>query len=101
MNLKVKPRQPVVTKKLVLIQWDDPCICSAHWKPLDDKEEPEAIHCMSVGWLLKDGKKTKVVVPHVAQDGDQGFGDMTLPVGCIRRIVELVPKQRKKGKSNG
>ena len=45
--------------------------------------------CQSVGWLLHDGEDCKVVVPHVAQQAEQGCGDMTIPTASVRRIVDL------------
>ncbi len=77
--------------KLVLIEWHDSFGCSPTWADLKSIDDPKPMVCRSVGWLAFDGEDTKVIVPHVAEDGDggQGCGDMTIPTSAIVRIVEL------------
>ncbi len=80
--------------RLVMIEWVDAFGCSPSWEDLDGLCQPSPITCKSVGWLYSDGPDCKVIVPHVAQPGEnnnsQGCGDMTIPVSCISKITDLV-----------
>lgn len=77
---------------MVLIEWED-----SHgdgvWHLLDKPIEDRALVCRSVGWLLLDGERAKVVAPHVneAEDGVplQGCGVMTIPARAVVRITDL------------
>ena len=87
-------------KRLVLIEWEDSFGVSPSWEGLDDVEEPEAAICYSVGWLIVDGDKRKVVVPHVHEANESigavfsGCGDMTIPTSAVRRLVDLKAAKR-------
>jgi hypothetical protein len=89
--------------RLVLVEWVDSFGCSANWQPmnLDESPSPEPILCRSVGWLAYDGKKCKVIVPHISevdptQSKRQGCGDMTIPTRAIISISALtVPRKRR------
>ena len=47
----------------------------------------------SVGWLVHDGERTKIVVPHrneeTANTYAQGAGVISIPTRCVVRIVGL------------
>lgn len=65
-------------------------------------EEPPLVVCKSVGWLLFDGRTTKVIVPHIGNvtgdvDDQQGCGEMTIPTRAVLRITSLV-ESRTRGK---
>jgi hypothetical protein len=49
--------------------------------------------CQSVGWLILDGERAKVVAPHINQVEAgvplQGCGVMTIPARAVLRIVDL------------
>jgi hypothetical protein len=78
---------------LVYIEWDDSYGCSPHWSKIPKKFlPPEPIICRSVGWLVHDGDKHKVIVPHLTQPSKKswdGCGDMTIPAAVIVRLVHL------------
>lgn len=86
--------------KLVLIEWQDSFGCSTNWEVI--KDEPlnaQPMICQSVGWLVQDDKKVKVVVPHLTKSENvdlQGCGDMTIPTVSVVRIVELKEASRKR-----
>ena len=52
-----------------------------------------ALVCRSVGWLVLDGERAKVVAPHLNQQEAgvalQGSGVMTIPARAVLRIVDL------------
>lgn len=74
---------------LVVIEWLD-TYCVHRWRT--DEPSTEPLHCRSVGWLMHDGDKTKVIAASVAGELEPGFqrdGEMTIPVGCIVRIQRI------------
>ncbi len=78
--------------KLVLVEWVDSFGCSSSWKELDEDCQPKPVTCRSVGWLFRNGKDCKVIVPHIADvpdDTSQGCGEMAIPTKSITRIVDL------------
>ena len=78
--------------RLVLIEWEDSHGDGA-WHQLDGEIEDRALVCRSVGWLVLDGERAKVIVPHLSeQDAGvplQGSGVMTIPASAVLRIVGL------------
>jgi hypothetical protein len=74
--------------RLVEIEWMDSYGCSIRWQRIEDCR-PEVMVCRSVGWLIYDGKDNKVIVPHLTKSGDQGCGDITIPVKAITEIRKL------------
>jgi hypothetical protein len=81
--------------RLVLIEWVDSYGCSPSWAEISEIE-PKSLHCFSVGWLVHDDEKHKVIVPHFA-DGEQagitlqGCGDMSIPTVAVVSIKDLMP----------
>jgi len=74
--------------RLVLVEWLDSYGCSANWQPLGSvKAEPMV--CKSVGWLLHEDERYKVIVPHISDGTDQGCGDMTIPTAAIVSMRDL------------
>ena len=80
--------------KLVLVEWLD-SHAGRGWQSMDRIEAAaEPLHCRSVGWLVSDTKKCKVIVPHIGgeQNGDvmlQGCGDLTIPTKAIVKMAML------------
>ena len=68
--------------RLVLIEWED-SHSDGVWQQLDVELEDRALVCRSVGWLVLDGERAKVIVPHLSDQEDgvplQGCGIMTIP----------------------
>ncbi len=83
-----------MNKDLVLIEWVD-SHSGRGWQMLDELEEKaEPLYCRSVGWLIKETKHCKVIVPHIAgeENGDimlQGCGDLTIPTKAIVKVKLL------------
>jgi hypothetical protein len=74
--------------RLVLVEWLDSYGCSPNWQPLGSvKAEPMV--CKSVGWLLHEDDRYKVIVPHISEGTEQGCGDMTIPTAAIVSMREL------------
>lgn len=77
---------------LVLIYWLDSRQPSADWVRLDSMEPEGVCYCRSVGWLVSETETAVVLVPNIADVGNdpQGCGLITIPVKCIqsRKIME-------------
>ena len=91
--------------RLVLIEWVDSYGCSSTCADLEGCD-PEPMVCRSVGWLIHDDEKCKVVVPHLSQPdhpnaGQQGCGDMTIPTSAVVKIADvgIVKRPTKRGKT--
>jgi hypothetical protein len=86
--------------KLVYIEWEDSYGCSSTWEDIENCS-PDVMVCRSVGWLIHDDKKCKVIVPHMNEPFHpnvkrQGCGDMTIPTASVIKVVELTLTKRKK-----
>jgi hypothetical protein len=90
--------------RLVLIDWLDSYGCSPRWEGLKDGGPP-LLHCRSVGWLTRDGKDAKTIVPHLSDpayktNSPQGCGDITIPAGSIVRMYTLADPRKRRATSN-
>ena len=78
--------------KLVYVEWLDSTIDAGSWEDIDELNCKPGI-CQSVGWLVKDTKKVKVVVPHMVKEGSvgekQGCGSMTIPAMNVIKIKRI------------
>jgi hypothetical protein len=80
--------------RLVLVEWEDShALTSGGWMHLDGEHSTDPRMCFSVGWLLADGERAKVIVPHRNEEPPgayaQGAGAISIPTRCIVRIVDL------------
>ena len=81
---------------LVLIEWEDSAQPLPAWQHLSNLSLSGAIICASVGWLVKDGKKVKVLAPNMGAINDaaniQGSGFIQIPTRCVVSIKKLAEK---------
>jgi len=78
--------------KLVLIEWEDSQLGYQGWKFI--KDEPiEMPRYISVGFLIYEDNKCKVLYPHIknTEDKDElsGSGDIKIPNSAILKMIEL------------
>lgn len=79
--------------RLVYVEWVDSYGCSSEWADIESCS-PAPMVCRSVGWLIHDDDKCKVIVPHLNQSDHpnvklQGCGDMTIPTSAIVKIADV------------
>lgn len=80
--------------KLVLVEWLD-SHSGRGWQDFDRLERvAEPLYCRSVGWVIRENKNCKVLVPHIAgeKNGEttlQGCGDLTIPTASIVKTTIL------------
>lgn len=84
------PQQP----PLVSVEWVDSGQPIPGWQWLDGLDERRPHRCVSVGFLVQDGKDVKVLAPNLgASDGeewDQASGLITIPTPAVTKIENLV-----------
>ena len=77
---------------LVLVEWEDSVQPESNWSYLSNLRK-YITQCVSVGWLLRDGKKVKILAPNFAnlqdEDGAQVSGVIRIPTRCVTRITKL------------
>lgn len=84
---------------LVLIEWEDSRQPAPSWRHLSDmREEPDAVVCASVGWLLHDTKRVKTLAANMGGFSDpddvQACGVITIPTRCVVKITKLKEPKR-------
>lgn len=88
--------------KMVLVEWEDSSQPRSSWVFISDLDEPQIIKCMSVGYLLDDGRDVKTLALSIGHyddiDSRQVNGIMTIPTRCIIRIDNLLTSKRKEHK---
>ncbi|MEJ1358330.1 MAG: hypothetical protein RPU60_17425 [Candidatus Sedimenticola sp. (ex Thyasira tokunagai)] len=78
---------------LVLIEWVDSAQPISQWQYLSDYRYLKPVKCVSVGFLIHDGKKVKGLAPNMG-DVDrsktiQASGTIHIPTCCIKKITKL------------
>ena len=77
--------------KLVRVLWVDAVSDESGWKHIDTVRGQRPPLVKSVGWLI--AKTKSHVTPAASIVGNDCDGDVTIPVGMIRSIVELTVKK--------
>jgi hypothetical protein len=80
--------------KLVLVEWQDSRHPSGIWEWLDECEEPKALKCLTVGWLLKKTKDVLLIAQSlgdVSGERTQFTGAMEIARRQIIRMEEVQP----------
>lgn len=83
--------------RLVMIEWED-SHGNGEWQEIDGPIEDRALVCRSVGWLVLDGKRAKVIAPHLNEPESgvigQGCGILTIPTSAILSVTEIAEPRR-------
>lgn len=85
-------RKPAVPYKLVLVEWEDSARPSSAWQWIDECESPEAIECVSVGYLIAKTERALAIAANlgdVSRERLQASGIIQIPACSVRRLVEL------------
>lgn len=76
-----------------MIEWEDSAQPIPTWAYLSSFEPAGAIRCVSVGWLIRDDDRLKVVAPNMGSVDDerslQVSGMIQIPTCCVLRITRL------------
>lgn len=79
---------------LVLVEWEDSMQPSSSWRFLTDFDDHKIVKCLSVGWMIGDGKDVKALAPNIGNPHDntgveQASGVIRIPARAITRLVKL------------
>jgi hypothetical protein len=61
-----RANQPLAEYPLMIIEWIDSSRLGAGWIDFDEISDPDPHRCVSVGFLVKESERGKVLVPTVA-----------------------------------
>ena len=79
--------------QLVMIEWEDSAQPTPGWDYLTNFVKPDAVRCVSVGWLIHDGDDVKALAPNMggveSEANVQVSGIIRIPARCIVRIERL------------
>ncbi|MEJ7811359.1 MAG: hypothetical protein WKG32_13190 [Gemmatimonadaceae bacterium] len=80
--------------RLVLVEWEDShALTASGWMHLDGEYDTAPRVVLSVGWLLVDDERSKIIVPHRNEETPdtyaQGAGVISIPTRCVVRMVDL------------
>jgi len=92
--------------QLVLIEWVDSGQPVPGWQWLGDLQPRQALRCVSVGFLVQDDEKTKVLAPNLGvsggdEDWDRASGLMTIPTVAITKLERLTSASEPASKACG
>jgi hypothetical protein len=79
---------------LVQVEWKDAKQPISAWQHLSNIAGNKPLNCVSVGYLIRDDDVAKVLAPNMADIESelniQASGIITIPSGCVTRILKLV-----------
>ena len=87
-----KSWRPKTPYRLVAIEWEDSQRPSSPWQWLDEFGVPDAVLCVSVGFLVAQSDTALALAPNL---GDvecaraQASGIISIPASAVRRMVDL------------
>ena len=78
---------------LVMIEWEDSAQPISSWSHLSDLPPQTVIRCSSVGWLIQDTNKIKVLAPNMGAIDDEAnmqvSGVMRIPARCVIKLTKI------------
>ena len=88
----VKGWRPTTPYRLVAVEWEDSQRPLAPWQWLDEFKLPDAVRCLSVGFLVAQTDLALALAPNlgdVDQSRAQGSGIIRIPQSAVLRIADL------------
>jgi hypothetical protein len=80
------------TYSLVLVEWEDSQRPLSPWQWVDEYSLPDAVRCLSVGFLIAKTKSAIALAPNlgdIEQERCQASGIIRIPVRAIHNIRTL------------
>jgi hypothetical protein len=75
-----------------LVEWEDSQRPLAAWQWVDEYSMPDAVACISVGFLIAKTKVAIAIAPNlgdVDQSRAQASGVIRIPASAVRRMTKL------------
>ncbi len=85
--------RPLAEYPLILVEWIDASRISDGWADMKDLPNPEPHICVSVGFLVKEDKRGKILIPTIAdiknRENQHAYGGMLIPISAIVSVRRL------------
>jgi hypothetical protein len=92
-SVKRRPSwRPQTPFRLIVVEWEDSQRPLPSWQWLDEYQIPDAVRCVSVGFLIAETEGALAIAPNlgdVEQDRAQGCGIIRIPMSAVRRLADL------------
>lgn len=86
-------RRPLAEYPLVLVEWIDASRVSEGWVDIAGISDPFPHKCVSVGFLVRENNRGKMIIPTVADiehpDNRHVYGGMMIPNTAILSVKRL------------
>jgi hypothetical protein len=93
MSRSKNQNRPLSEYPLVLIEWIEASRIFDGWIDLRDVPSPQPHRCVSVGFLVNEDKRGKILIPTVADvehpENRHAYGGMLIPSAAIISIKRL------------
>jgi hypothetical protein len=86
------PWRPETPYRLVVVEWEDSQRPLSAWGWLDEYTLPEAVRCVSVGFLIAETEGALALAPNlgdIEQERMQGCGVIRIPRSAVRQMIDL------------
>ena len=89
-----RPRRwrPQVPYRLVAVEWEDSQRPASAWGWLDEYRLPDAVRCVSVGFLIAETDQALALAPNLGDidcERPQGCGIIRIPTSAVRKLADL------------
>jgi hypothetical protein len=84
--------RPSSPYRLVAVEWEDSQRPLAPWQWVDEYALPDAVCCISVGFLISQTDAALALAPNLGDvecDRAQACGIIRIPVSAVRRMADL------------
>lgn len=79
--------------ELVEIEWFDSRRPVSEWEEVYKITEPEAVVCISVGWIIKVSANALTLAPNLGDGDYQACGFIQIPLKCIEKLIVFKSSQ--------
>ena len=84
--------RPSTPYRLVAVEWEDSQSPLAAWQWLDELTLPDAVRCVSVGFLVAESEAAVAIAANLGDMGQeraQGCGIIRIPRSAVLRMTDL------------
>jgi hypothetical protein len=87
-----RPWRPETPYRLVMVEWEDSQRPLSPWQWVDEYTLPEAVRCISVGFLIAQTDTAVALAPNlgdVDRERAQACGIIRIPASAVLRVADL------------
>jgi hypothetical protein len=84
--------RPSTPYRLVVVEWEDSQRPQPPWIWLDEYALPDAVRCLSVGFLVAETSEALALAPNLGdmdRQRAQACGIIRIPTSAVRRMADL------------